>query len=60
MMGRWDRSHHVDPWPPENGIVGEWDVQDAEVYDDIEWIDTDWELNHAEGASLVPIESQEK
>ena len=22
MMGGRDCSHHVDPWPPENGIVG--------------------------------------
>ena len=39
------RSYHVDPWPPETGIVGGLDVQNAELCVDIEWIGTDWKLN---------------
>jgi len=60
MMGGQDRSHHVDPRPPENGVVGGWDVQDAELHDDIKWIGTNLEFNHAERTCLVPVESIEK
>ena len=35
MMGGRDCSHHVDPWPPKDGVVGIFDVKDAELYDDI-------------------------
>ena len=47
MMSGRDLSHHVDPQPPENGIVGGCVIQDAEFRDDIVWIGMDRELNHA-------------
>ena len=59
-MGGRDRSHHVDPRPPDNGVVGGWDVQDAELYDDIEWIGADREFNHAGRMCLVLVEFVEK
>ena len=52
--------HHVDLRPPEDGIIGGWDMQDAELHDDNEWIGTDWKFNHALRTCLVPIKSIEK
>jgi len=54
MMGSRDCSHHVDPWPPKNGIVGGWDVQDTELCDNIEWICTGWELNMSRERASFP------
>jgi len=59
-MGGRDRSHHVDPWPPEDRVIGGLDVNNAELRDDIEWISVDWELNHAGGTGLIFVESVEK
>ena len=40
------------PRPPEDGVIGEWDVHDAELRDDIEWIGTDWEFSHEHASFL--------
>jgi len=37
MIG-WDRSHHVDPRFPEDGVIGGLDVKDIELYNDVERI----------------------
>ena len=60
MMGGPDRSHHVDPWPPKNGVVGRLDVEDTELCDDVERILVDWELDRAGGTSFAPVESIEE
>ena len=41
MMGRRDRSHHVDSWLPEDDVVGGLDVEDTELYDDFKRIRAD-------------------
>ena len=38
MMGGRDRSHHVNPWSPEDGVVGELYVKNTELCDDVERI----------------------
>jgi len=55
-----ERSHHVDPWPPEDGVIGELDVKNAKLRDDIEWISEAWKLNRAGGTSFISVESVEK
>jgi len=57
--GGRDRFHHVDPWSSKNGIVGDGTFK-IELRDDIEWISTNWQLNHAGRTCLVPVESIEK
>ena len=31
MMGGRDCSHHLDPWPPEDGVVGRLDIKGTEL-----------------------------
>ena len=31
MVGGWDNSHYVDPWPPEDGVVGRLDIKGTEL-----------------------------
>ena len=57
MMGGWERSHHVDPRPPENGVVGGLDVEDTKLCDDVERICADWELDRAGGTGFAPVKT---
>ena len=54
-MGGQDRSHRVDPRPPEDGVVGGLDVENTKLYDDIERIRVDWELDRARGTDFTPV-----
>ena len=60
MIGGRDCSHQVDPWPPDDGIVGRFDVEDAEFHDDVVWICSDGELDFSERKGFTPVESIEK
>ena len=60
MIGERDCSHHVDPWPREDGIIGRCDVKDAELFDDVVWIRSDRKLNCARRTSFASVEFIEK
>ena len=60
MMDGWNYSHLVDPWPPENGAVGRFDVKDTELCDDIVWIRSDQKFDCAGRTGFTPVESIEK
>jgi len=60
MMGRWHRSHHADPRPPEDGVVGGLNVKDTEFCDDVEKVDMNWELDGVGGAGFAPVKTIEE
>ena len=60
MVGRWDHSHHVDQRPPEDGIVGELDIEDTELCDNVERIRADWEFDCVGGTSFTPVKTVEE
>ena len=57
MIGEWDYSHHVDPCPPKDGVIGRFDIKDAELYDDIVWICSDRKLDYVGSTGFAPVES---
>jgi len=57
MMGGCNRSHHVDLQPPEDGVVGELDVEDTELCDDVEMVRANWELDRAGERATLPSKS---
>ena len=60
MTGERDRSHHVDPRSPKDGVVGGLNVKDTKLYDDVEQIRADWELDHARGTRFAPVKIVEE
>ena len=60
MMGSLDRSHHVNSWSPEDGIVAGLDVKDTKRYEDVEQIYADWELDGAGGSGFAPVKTIEE
>ena len=50
----------MDQWPPEDGIVGRFDVKDVELCDDVVWIRSDRELDCAGGTCFAFVKSIEK
>ena len=59
MMGERDSSHHVNPWPPEDGVVGRFNVKDVELCVDVVWINSDRELNRVGRIRLAAVLSIE-
>ena len=45
MVSGQNNSYHVNPWSPEDDIVGRFDVKDAKFCDDIVWIHSDRECD---------------
>jgi len=45
-MGGRDISHHVNPWHPEDGVVGKFKAKNVELYDDVVWICSDLKLDY--------------
>ena len=50
----------MDPWPPEDGVVGRFGIEDAELRDDVVWIRSNRELDCSERTGFAPVESIEK
>jgi len=59
-MGGWDCPHHMSPWPPEDNVVGRFDVKDAELRDNVVWIRSDGERDCSLRARLALVKSKEK
>ena len=60
MMGRCERSHHLDPRSLADGIVGELDVGDTEFHHHIERVGAKWELNCVGGEGFTPVKTIEE
>ena len=60
MMGGRDCSHYVDPRSPEDGVVGELDLKDTKLCDDVEWNRADWEFDCVVGIGFVPVKTVEE
>ena len=58
--GGWDYPHQMDLWPPKDGVIRRFDVQDAELRDHIAWISSIWEFSCSGRTYFAPIESIEK
>ena len=60
MIGGWDHSHHVNSRSFEDGVVGELDIEDTELCDDVERIRAGWELDRVGGAGFAPVKTVEE
>ena len=60
MISGRDRSYHVNPWPPKDGVIGGLDIKDTKICDDVERTRVDWELHYSGGTSFAPVEIVEE